>query len=71
MDKKGPKWGRLKNKKNRYFLPKPNVIVNVSRLGNFFEHDPNPKNSPVGPTKRQKAPNGAELRMKRFSAHEF
>ena len=43
----------------------------MSRLGKFVEHDPNPKNSPVGPTKSQKATIGTELRMKRCSAHEY
>ena len=65
-----PNGADLKNK-NRALLSKPKEIVYVSRLEKLFEHDPNPKNSPVGPTKSQKAPNGTELRMKRCSAHEY
>ena len=68
--KKAPNLAKVKAK-NRALLPKPKEIVYVSRLGNFFEHDPNPKNCPVSPTKSQKNPNGTELRMKRCSAHEY
>ena len=70
---KGPKFGPIKNKKDRTVLPKQKLIVYKVGSKNIFEPDLDPKNNPTepkkntheGPKKCKKAQNLAELKTKR------